>query len=706
MSQPSISCRRLPAAPTALALATVLTMAACGGGGSGRTATPPAVIVGTAAVGAPLPGAEVRLIDTAGQPGCTQAVLVADAQGGFRCELLPGRSAPFIVMVTDPDGAYPPMFSVAAQAPAAGQTATVNASPLTTVILDQLAGDAPAAAFAQDPSLLDASRLAQLPVVTGNVVAQLRDVLQQLGAPADYDPFTTPIAPATAAASGNAADQVLDAVRVTVVNGQPAFYSPADPDNPVPVADATTSDPPRVTPPPAGMAGLQVALRLAAREFTACFSHPLERRVLENNNGVAASEGGPEVIDVDEDCEDIAHDDYLNNGYRFYQQWHALLNDPAMTGASFSVPEVMLYRDSTRVAIVNIRYRTADGQPGSFITVMREIPGSGAPFGRDTDWWMYGNQQEVDSRIQAAIRRGEQLAPAGTPPFTGIGPSRYETGFIVYVNKDGPGSAGLRSVVVRGPGLPTAGLVLTAPDSELCTRQNWLNIRAKDGNDTPSPLASADTGNFFRVQRTMATTGPGATQIRPNPNEGNGNAAQFVVYAHPLDYGAAVGSTGYIDFSALRAMAAYRFAFFYGDEASPRYDYEKLILSPVYPAPSGASMQWVEWSGTTLAYLDPTSAQAAASSTLPVAWATNPLAEAITSAGVYTMDSTRRSVNNGMVPVARRASSTQAPAPAGSGCDAGETFPPLVADGISRRSIQLRYRMMDGSFKDQLASFN
>ena len=91
---------------------------------------------------------------------------------------------------------------------------------------------------------------------------------------------------------------------------------------------------------------------------------------------------------------------------------------------------------------------------------------------------------------------------------------------------------------------------------------------------------------------------------------------------------------------------------------------------------------------------------------MALSWTANPLAETVASAGVYTY-SAAGTVNQGLVAVARGATSAVANAPgAGAGCTAGASFPALTADGKSGRSIQLRYRVLDGGYRDSLTRYN
>ncbi|MBX3603656.1 MAG: hypothetical protein KF788_00215 [Piscinibacter sp.] len=687
-------------------------LAACGGGGSSPPPPPPppaAVLEGTAAVGAALANADVSVTDSAGAAVCQQATLVTSGTGTFSCTLQSGKSAPFVVVVTDPSGAHPPQVSLATTTPTPGTPLVVNATPLTTAIVAQMAGG-DALAVTSTPALIDAARL---DAVKAKVLEQLADVLAAIGTPAGYDPFATPIVAATANSGGNTADQVVDLLKISNVGGVITVSTIDNPAGGVPLADADTPTPPRLPAPDAAVTTLAEAVRLVAPALNGCFAVPAAQRVLQAQDRPAA-EGGPEVTAVVEACEDIVHPDYLNSGYSAGQAFYGLLHDAAMNGAVFSAPEIMLYLPDTAPgtadrAVVNLRYVDANGVAGNIITVAQRFAGSMAQSGRATDWYLYGNQQVVDSTVRPFIRRNEQFAPNGgiSGLFANATNSRFESGIEIFINKDGPGSTGLRAARVTGPGLPPAGLVYTRPDASICTQQTWLNIRRKDGNTDPAAATpAADIGNIFRLQRSLGLTGDDARTVRPNPNAGNTNSTAFMAWAHPLDYGAAPGSTDYIDFGALRANTVYQFEYYYEGETAPRHVYSKTLLQPVVPAVNAGSLRWVGLSTPTLGYLDPAGPLAAATASITLGWTVDPFAEPIRSGGIYTFGP-GGSVNQGLVAVARGATSAVGDAPgAAAGCAAGTEFPALTADATSGRALQLRYRMLDGSYKDALWRFN
>jgi len=692
-------------------IGTAAALSGCGSDGGEPTASGPiqvpdipAGINGVAATGAALTGATVTVIDRTGASVCTEAEIVTRGNGSYHCTLASGKSAPFLVIVTDPTGAHAPLVGIATTTPKTNAPVVANATPLTTAIISQLAPDKSALSVAANPALIDVAALTN---VKNNVLAQIADVLAAIGAPAGFDPFTTGIVASTASVSGNTADQIIELLRFSAPNGVPTVGTVDRPDAAVALADASATAPAKLAAPSESAIGLADALKSTSASLEACFAVEKKERVTSTDNTIPLSAGGPEVTGTAKDCDGIFDDAYLHNGYRAGQALYGLLTDDAMTGASFSLPEVVQFFDDTSTAdedraIVNIRYVDANGIAGNLITVARKTTDK-TTTPATAQWTLYGNQQPVDTSIAAFVRRNEQRNP--TPPAS-ASISRYETGLDIFINKDGPGSQGIRAARVKGPGLPPAGIVLTPASASLCSAQNWMNILRKDGATEPaSTPPSGGTTNLFRLQRTAGLTGADATTVRPNPNATNSNRAQYPYWAHPLDYGAPLGSTGYIDFAALKPLSTYSFELYYGQDTAPKYTLTKTLLTAVLPSTTAGSVQWVSLTSATLGYLDATNALAVAASSFNLAWNANPYAETIRSAGVYTFDATGQ-VNQGQVAVAKGALMATANAPTGSGCDAGTQFKALTADGTSGRTIQLRYRMLDGSYKDSTSSYD
>jgi len=683
-------------------------LGACGGGGgsSSESTTPPvvadSVLQGTAAIGTALANADVSIVDATGSSPCRESNIVTSGTGSYTCTLKTGEAAPFFISVTDPAGSVLPLVSVTTTTPAPGTPLVVNATPLTTAILAQLAADHNALSVFTSKTI-DATALAQ---VTMNVVAQLQAVLQSVGAPAGYNPFTTSITASSTTGAGNTADLVLDVVKVgTDTSGALTL---ATIDNPAGVTMASATQTGAALPAASsGVAALSLATQSISRTFAQCFALPVAQRVLATDTTLPAALGGSQVTQLAPACQGLTDAAFLQNGFVAGQYFYGVLTSNAMTGAQFSVAEVMQLVPAAQAgigydaAVLNIRYVDANGIAGNVITVAaNKGTGTATP-----NWAVYGNQTPVNVLVRSSIRRQQQQAPVTQAPFsTTASLSAYQTGIEFYIDKDGPGSANLTTARVTGPGLPAAGIVLNRPTSAFEPQQSWLNIVDKFGG-SPAALASQHTTcncDIFWLQRTQDVTGAGATTVRSNPNGGNTNSAAFVYWAHPLDYGATLNtpSNEYVPFSSFAVGARYKVEIFYNGSDTPTYTFEKTLLSPIIPATRGSFLAWNAPTAATLDVLDPGNALAAAASSFPVSGAPNPLAEQIRLAQMFTNNGANP-VNQGSgIGVPKGAMSVVVAAPA------GLQFPALDSSGNSSRSIQLSYRTFDNSLKLAIYRFN
>lgn len=680
--------------------AVAMLLAACGGGGGGNGASgdpqapaSSAVIQGTAATGAALSNAPVTITNSAGLSPCVETSITTSALGSYTCTLKDGEAAPFFIVVTDPSGNTGALVSVATKTPAAGAPLTVNATPLTTAIVAQLASDGNPLSVVNSRTV-DA---AALTAVAANVVAQLAPVLTSIGAPGDYDPFTTGITAATADGTGNTADMVLDVVKV-VKDPATGGLALTTIDNPSPVllATATTSGS-TVAAPDAGVSTLSTAMPLVAQKMTSCFALATGDRVLGVDDTIPASDGGPEVFDVGAACLDFVADggnaagiDFLHNGYWAGQFFHGLLTSDQMTGAKFSVPEILAFYpknpsatapapDAFDRAILNIRYVDNANNPGSVITVAARIPNSDTP-SRPTEWWLVGNQQTVDVAVRMNLRRTEQLNASNTTKF-----STFQTGVLFSINSKGPGSVrgadNLTLARVKGPGLPTNGVVYKVSGGS----QNSMDLWNKTGSLTVGSLCGNNgvTVNCPNIwfQRTAGITGSAATTLAANPGAG----PNALIWVQPSD--------GY-DATQFVKGARYQVELFYGaNTGAADLVVTKTLLSDWVPATQAVNLPWNTPGAQTLAALDPNGSLAGAQAALPVDWMQNPAAPQI--GGITgTIDSAIGTFGPSR-PVVRGVTSTTYTA---------DTVAAFTTSSI--RAILLSYRSGDSSNRSAVYTYN
>lgn len=674
-------------------------LTACGGGGGGPSdgVAAPAQLQGTAATGAALAQAQVSIVNAAGQSPCVETAITTTATGSYTCTLKAGEAAPFFVSVTDPAGMVRPLVSVATATPAVGSALVVNATPLTTAIVGQLAADRDALSVFNAKSV-DAVALAQ---VTRHVLAQIAPVLSSIDAPAGYDPFSTRITAASTAGAGNTADLVLDVLKVgTDAAGNTTLGTV---DNPAGVAMATAAGTgSTLAAAPAAVAALSTAGRALALAFEQCFALPVAQRVMATDDSIAAHLGGPKVTRAHARCEGLTDPAFLHNGYSAGQLYHGLLTSEAMTGARFSAPEVMLYtpaaqsRNGLDTAVLNIRYLDAGQQPGHTVAVAVNKAGTGAP-----NWVLLGNQAPVDVAVRSTISRLQFVGPAKASITGSAG--HYASGIEFFIRKDGPGSAGLTTARVTGPGLPAAGLMLNRPLAAYEAQQSWLNIVDKRAVD-PAEVATrrqAAGSDIFWLARTQDLRGSGATTLADNPN----GATVFntaMQWAHPLDYGAAPGQSAleYLPFAQMTRGASYTVELFYDGSATPRHTLHKTLLSPVIPATRGVALAWNTPNADLLAVLDVTSGALPGAVRYEFSWTQHAAAEQVGSTQLFSSNNAVV-VNQGVAAaVARGVTRSSATAPNG-----GE-FATLDNTARSARSIVLNHRMFDGSAKRAVFASN
>ncbi len=699
---------QMSSAATAIALAAVTLVAGCGGGSDGAassstsTATPAAAtLTGTAASGSALANANVVVTDSTGNSPCVETAITTSALGTYTCTLKSGETAPFFVVVTDPTGNTAPLVSVTTTTPPAGTPLTLNATPLTTAILAQLSSDGNPLTLV-NAKTVDANALK---AITANVVAQLSSVLSAIGAPANYDPFATSISAATSSGVGNTADQILDVVTVSKDPATGQLRLGTVDGTPVPLATATGGG--STLPAPASnVSTLPQGAQALANALTACFALPASQRVLGTDFTVPATQGGPKVTSMAPACQNIASDTsnaggiaFLHNGYAFGQWFLGYLMSDSMTGATFSVPEVMAFYPAGSpssptydTAILNTKFVDASGNPGNIIMLARYIA-SGTSSAHPSNWWVVGNQQPVEISDRLQVRRIEQVNPnfAGTSANSNSY-SHFQTGIQFWINAKGPGSVNsngnLSFARIKGPGLPTSGLVYIAPtgDSNEPT-QVYMDVSNKTGTVPGTTRCSSIATTYncpnFWLARTAGLTGSAAATLATPPGSANNP-----VWAQP--------ASDTLDPNPVVKNARYQVELFYGSQTTPDLVYHKTLLTDLVQATQAVNLPWNTAGNQTLAVLNPSnSATNGVLSSVGLDWAQNPSAQQIGGAAV-TVD--LKGTYSATTNVARGATSAviNLPNP--------QQVPALTSSGT--RSVLFNYRMLDNSLKSMVYTYN
>lgn len=675
-----------------LASAGMLTLYGCGGGGDTTSTSSAAQITGTAATGAALANAPVAITNSAGNSPCAETSITTTALGSYTCTLKSGETAPFFIVVSDPTGQQASLVSIATQTPTAGTPLTVNATPLTTAIIAQLNNG--------DALGLVANRTfnsANLATVTANVLTQLGPVLTSINAPAGYNPFSTSITAATSANTGNTADQVLDIVRIgtDLSTGLPTLSTITN-STPVPMATTTTGT--AIAAPSAGASDLSSAAQIAAQAFTNCFALPTAQRVLAKDTSILSVNGGAEVTGVAPACQNMAANgtnvatSFLHNGYRSGQLFYGILTSDTMTGAKFSVPEIMAFYPAEPTngqpndrAVLNIRYIDNAGNPGNVITVAANIAGSSSA-SRPTNWWLVGNQHSVDVNIKLIIRRIEQLN-TGTLPNTAT-PSRFQSGIQFIVSTDGPNSTGITAAQVTGAGLPTNGLWYF---KNAASTQSYMDLSTYRNASTPNASAytaactpQSNCPNFWFGKTTSLT----ATSYGTNSTN--------LMWAQGSSEGSYNGASGTKPLKG----DGYTVKLYAGSNLS--YTLRKTLLSDVTDPAQGSKLPWNTTLGTqSLAALAPSNnALNGTQSSLSLDWLQNSAAQQIGSASVTTTNDGSYS-NSASVAKGSTSITITPPTPY---AFTGLSGTASASNGF--RSLLFGYRMLDGSNKNAVFTYN
>jgi hypothetical protein len=575
-------------------------------------------------------------------------------------------------------------------------------------------------ALVKNPAALASLNIADLNAVKANVVQQLASVLQDAGVNiANFDPISTPFV------GGNrtGVDKMLDQVRVTFDNGSPQLSNAFNPDAAaVPLAGTSTASIQSVTVSAVTTAFSLSELDFVKTEMERCFAVPAATRAPNPDTSNRRLNG------VSVDCEDFVASagdapnvniDFKHNGYNPEAYFYGLLTSSDMDGAKFNLPELMRYiprTDGRDEALVNIKFRDKNGFIDNRILQAKKFPGS-RPSG--TQWWLIGSQRDYDAFIRSSVRQREQMIPQstldGTTTFNNAARSRFETGLEISIQRPNNGGTvvnpnnpnnGVRYVRVKGPGLPTAGLVYADVIASL--PQTWMGILNATGtipNDTTTTqqFAGANnvgtTSNIFNIQRTVGITGTAAFTIRPNPNQGAAQqAANTAQWAHPAMYGVAASNDWRFDLSQAPAWSLYTFEVYKGTSPSnsPDATFTARILTPVMPAPYAATQQWHSFTAASKALV---SDGAAAAASVDIAWTPNNLAERIGSVNAYSFNGST-SINSASLGVPKGQFTRNAPA-------VGGEFPAIsISNSVNTRQLQIRHTMLDGSYKDHQIQFN
>lgn len=182
-------------------------------------------------------------------------------------------------------------------------------------------------------------------------------------------------------------------------------------------------------------------------------------------------------------------EDYRHDGKNLAQEWNGMMTSANYTGAIFSKPDIIRYFSSSAAdsrALVRFGLMRADGIGEWFTSVAEKSTNTGGT------WKLRGNQRLYAVSVNAYVTREEQLLGRGS----GTASERpqgviFHSGLNLYFR----GDSNIKYALVKGPGLPAAGVYLRLKDG--CS---YFAI-ASNATSTPPSCTS-----LYRMQYRKATS--------------------------------------------------------------------------------------------------------------------------------------------------------------------------------------------------------
>ncbi len=412
-------------------IALCLGVAGCGGGGGSTPApiTPTVAITGTAASGGALNGLVV--IKDSSSPAKT-ANTNTDSSGtySFTTAQLSGMTPPYMLQIThEVAGVEYYLTSAATGSDLASGTATINITPLTDLIVANLAQDIASNVFSNGnfSSILTPAALAAGATSLAN---QLQPMLAAAGVTGAvdllHDSFT--------ANTGTGLDGVLDALKVTVDPATKTAIITNRLNNTSITNDLTsTSNTEQIsTTGDVPLTDLQ-AITKGFNDFSALMA-------------TAPAADAPALLAFFDQA------NFLQDGRNLATFLQQITTNPTVVGGFLSFSNISLDSVPTWVSTVP---SGATAYRVHFRVMLNKAPNSREAFiiykSTTGDWLLLGNQTIAKTRINAMETVSYSTNTSGTPVYcTGLEPSVSIKG----------GSANISYAIVTGPALPANGLLL------------------------------------------------------------------------------------------------------------------------------------------------------------------------------------------------------------------------------------------------------
>lgn len=437
------------AAWAAAASLALFALAGCGGGGgsssSAGTSVTQVAVQGTAAVGAPMAGASIMVIDSKG----AMATATADANGKYSVSVT-GMTAPLVILASDPNGVDATQVSVVASM-GATSTITANATTLTTALSALLTSSGNPSDLASNNAALAAVTPASVAAAISSLKTALASILAANSVnAATFDPIGTPFT-----ADHTGLDGVIDSIQVV--------SAPGGGDELVSTADSTTG----IT----LKSGATIGTALAAPPVQGGYLTSLMSQLSQCLNGTSAACG--QAIDAN----------YKGNGFTTFTSYHPAL---AASSVTLGVPRTLQFFTAGGVqkAWVQVPYVAQGGTPSSFIEVVQQLSNG--------SWDIIGNQQPYNVSISSFLERRQYQDPSE------VKYGRYEAGITIAVPVGAAGTpnpVSLASASVTGPGIN--GTAYLEPRTSVGTSLLGLTSTAL----TQPPVGGAQTTSDTTLYR-------------------------------------------------------------------------------------------------------------------------------------------------------------------------------------------------------------
>ena len=481
---------------TAIAL---VALAACGGDPDEPL---PTTLSGTAAIGAPIAGATVVVIDS--DPATTDpASVTAGADGRYSIDIS-GLKAPLFIRATGTVSGEAVEQVAVVPTVAANASNTANVTPLTSAVATLVAPGGNASALATPATLAGAATEAQVSNATTLLVNTLTSdagTAALLGT--GFNPLTTSFN-----ADGTGVDAALERVSVTTLAGQVQISNLAAPPGangaPPPVtltpAQVATPNIAPTLPPSVPTANLPTAAELAAlgAKYEACLALPISQRVTQDASGTVTAVLGA--------CNFVPAD-WKSNGRTFAQELGQFtFAKTQLTNAKVGAGQVVLalnpegltdpkefkhpYCNDGPCVVARWPLTTASGKPLASDWILAKVNGA---------WNFVGNQRPyrafIDPRLVRRINMNRNGAGAGNTGDPYFLKDRTESLLRVIFDLSVGDTSDVRAVRVSGPGLPTAGVVMFR--SSRCGTEDRMGITYQSGSTRVIGGASNGAVQFF-----------------------------------------------------------------------------------------------------------------------------------------------------------------------------------------------------------------